>query len=189
MFLFAIEEHTAEIGLMDFFNNNAFNWVLLLVFLYWLCAKFIPPILAQRKESIESALANARKSRDEGVKFLEDQKTKVANADKEAEAIVVEARQIADQMKAQLEEQTKRDVQQMLVKFEHAVQNERQMVVMELRAAAVKAAMKLAEAQLETTVTPAVKTRLLNQFIGELDTVAAGERLSASHFSSSSKGV
>lgn len=189
MFLFAIEEHAHEIGLMDFFTNNAFNWVLLLVFLYWLGAKFLPPILLQRKESIESAIANARKTREEGVKFLEDQKAKVANADKEAEEIIVEARQIAEQMKTQSAEQTKKDIEQMSVKFEHAIHNERQMVITELRTASVKAAMQLAEAQLEQTVTPAVKTKLLNQFIGELDTVAAGERLSASHFSSSSKGI
>jgi F-type H+-transporting ATPase subunit b len=175
MFLFADADHSFLSVLLDF-KSNILNWLILVGFIAWLCAKYLPPVLASRKESIETSLKNAKVAKDEAQQFLAEQRTRVANAEKEAQKILEEARAAAEQMKIEIEKQTKKDVTDMLAKFEVAVENERRLAVNDMRAAVVRTAIDLVEAQLNESTSDALKGRLLNQFMEQLETVNGEEK-------------
>lgn len=167
-------EVEASNGFMSMFENNVINWLLLVAFLWWVLAKNLPPVFKGRDESINATLTAAKAAREEAEALLTRQKAAVANAEKEAEQILAEAKAAAQEMQKSMEEQTQKDIAEMLKKFESAISSERQMLVTEMRQASVKAAMQLAKGQLSSAVTPEVKAQLLNQFMEQLDTFSSG---------------
>jgi len=118
--------------------------------------------------------------------LLEKQKTAVANAEAEAENILKEAREAATEMKSAIEKQTKKEIEDMLVKFEGALAGERQVLITQMRQAAVHAAIELTRNELASRVTPEVRANLLNQFMDQLETMNPG-RHTASALESVSK--
>ena len=158
-------------GFMSIFENNLINWLLLVAFLWWILARSLPPVFKGREESINSTLNAAKEARAQAEALLAKQKAAVANAEKDAQEILAEARAAAKDMQESMEAQTKKDIAEMLVKFENAIAAERQMMVTEMRQASVKAAMELAKGQLASAVTPEVKSQMLNQFMEQLETL------------------
>lgn len=156
-------------GLFAFFDNNLINWLVLVGLIAYMMSRLVPGLLASRRQSIESALKEASQARLEGLAFMEAQQKRVANAEKEAEEILVEARKVADQMRQQIEEQTAREIADLEAKIEQQVANERQLAVTQLRQAAAGAAIKLAELTLPHQVTAQTKERLLGEFLDQLE--------------------
>jgi F-type H+-transporting ATPase subunit b len=185
MFFFA--EVAEGGGLMGMFENNVINWLLLVAFLYWIMATKLPPVFKGREESIKATLSQAQKAREEAEALLNQQKTAVANAEAEAENILKEAKNAAHEMQVAIEEQTKKDVADMLHKFENALAAERQVLVSQMRQAAVHAAIDLARVELASRVTPEVRANLLNQFMGQLETLNPGNPVSSSTLESMRK--
>jgi F-type H+-transporting ATPase subunit b len=111
------------------------------------------------------------------------------NAQKESDKIVDEAKTVAQQMKAEILNQTTREVADLHRKLESALANERQMIITEVRTAAVEAAIQLSQGYLEKNVSESDNKRLLSQFMQELDSLsgpggesfAPGTAVGASH--------
>jgi F-type H+-transporting ATPase subunit b len=174
MFLFA-DSHWLSVLLAP--QSNVINLVVLLVILYWLGAKYLPPVLAARKAAIEADLKAATEAKEKALKQLEEQKQRADLAGKEGEQILVEAKQAAERMRAEIEKQTNRDISDLLKKFESSLANERQSAVSEMRAIAIRAAIKLTEENLRSTMTDEARAKLLTQFVEQLDNISDGEQL------------
>lgn len=159
-----------EAGLFD---NNFINWLLLLAFLGWLIQKNMPPLFKARRESIDNEISAAQQAKDEGIAFLEEQRKKLANVEEETKKILADAKTAAQQTASLIEEQTSKEMAELLVKFEASIQNERQLLVTEMRSAVVKAAVAISEEQLRHQVNDKVKDDLLTKFMSELDTIAS----------------
>ena len=182
MFLFAEESYIN--WLMDP-HSNVLNYIILVVALCWGWSKYAKPAFDSRKEQIETSIKAAQQAKQESQAFLTEQRAKVAEAQKDVDNIVKEARQVAEQMKQQIEEDSKKELADLAAKVEAAIANERQVVITEMRAQAVKAAITLCEEQLSRSVSESVKARLLTQFMEQLDTVtSSGEKMSAGQFES-----
>ena len=176
MFFFA-EAHQ-QVGLVDVifdFKSNVINWLVLVGFLVYAINKMVPPMLAQRERSINEQIKSAEEARNEAQSFLKEQETKIEHAQKEADKIVDEAKVVGEQLKTEIEQQTTREVADLKKKLESAIDNERQMIVTEVRSAAVEAAVKLSKEYLEKNVSEADNKRLLSQFMQELDTLSGAE--------------
>ncbi len=178
MYLFAAqieethaEEHGAGHGANPF-QDNLINWLLLLVFLGWLIAKNLPPVFNSRRQSIESEISAAATAKAEASAFLESQRQQLADVEKDIQKMIADAKHAAQQSTALIEEQTTKEMNDLLIKFESAIQNERRLLVTELRTAAVKAAVAISQEQLSNQVNERVKSELLNKFMSELDTIA-----------------
>jgi len=178
MYFFA--EVAENSGFMGMFENNLINWLLLVAFLWWVMATKLPPVFKGREESINATLASAKLAREEALALLEKQKAAVANAEVEAENILKEAKHAAHEMQVAIEQQTKKEVEDMLHKFEGALAGERQMLVTQMRHAAVEAALQLVRGELASRVTPEVRANLLNQFMDQLETLNPGHPVSSS---------
>ncbi len=177
MFFFFAEAHHHP-GLIDVifdFKSNVINWLFLVGFLIYAWSKMVPPMLEKRAKSIEDAIASSKQTQAESEAFLKEQKGKLDNAQKEADKIVDEAKVVAQQLKAEIESQTKREVADLEKKLEAAIDNERLMIVTEVRSAAAKAAVELSRVYLEKNVTEADNKRLLTQFMQQLDSLSGPE--------------
>lgn len=184
LFLLAEVQHNELFAL---FENNLINWLLLAAFLGWVLGKNLPPAFKSREDSINSTLSAALKAREEAEALLQKQKTAVANAEKEAAQILEEAKNVAGQMQATMQAQTKKDIEEMLHKFETAVASERQLLINEMRAASVKAAIELTRQQLSAKTSSEVKANLLNQFMDQLESLNPKSHVSAGSFETISK--
>jgi F-type H+-transporting ATPase subunit b len=176
MFLFAAEvEETNVISLLFDPKSNFINWFLLVAIIVWACAKYLPPVFAARKQSIDDQIKSAREAKESAAKVLEEHKAKIADADKEIKQIVLEAKQAAEQMQRQIEEQTKKDMEDLRHKFDASAATERQLAISEMRAIAVKAAVKVAEEALSNALSEKEKAKLLTQFVEQIDQITASE--------------
>jgi F-type H+-transporting ATPase subunit b len=155
--------------LNSIFQNNLINWLVLLAGLAFAWNKFTPGAFQARKEGIESVLSDAAIARKQGEEFLLEQKKKVANADKEAAGIIEEGKQLAAQLQAQMKQQTEKDMADLKRKIESQMAAERQLAITELRAAAARSAIRLTEQILPTLMTSEAKSKLLSQFVEQLD--------------------
>ena len=174
MFFFFAEAHQ-QIGFFEVlfdWKSNVINWLVLVGFLIYGWNKMVPNMMAQRASSIENAINSAENAKLEAEEFLLTQKQKIEDMEKVSETIVQEARTVGQQLKAEIEAQTKREIADMERKFEAAIANERQMIVSEVRTRAVKAAVELSRQYLEYNVSPEDNKRLLSQFMQGLDSLS-----------------
>jgi F-type H+-transporting ATPase subunit b len=166
MLLFATAEH----GFMLFdWNNNLINWLVLVVLLGILAARVMPAIFQSRQETIQGALAEAAAAKLAGQAFLAEQESRVSNLEKEADGILVEAKQMAERMKQEMEAQTMKEMADLRTRIEHEMDNERQLAISQLRTATAKAAIALTEKSLPSAITDSAKSRLLDQFLQQLE--------------------
>ena len=157
------------------FSNNLLNWLILVVLLVILWVKVMPGVFKDRKDRIDNALEEAKRARTEGQDFLRQQEARIANAEKEADTILVEAKEMATKLKTQLSEDMKKDAEALQKKIEQQIATERQMAITELRSQAAIVAIRLAEASLPGAITPNVKGGLMDQFVKQLDTIGGGK--------------
>jgi F-type H+-transporting ATPase subunit b len=172
-FLLATTAHeaAAEGGnpVFQLFENNLINWIVLIVVIVYFAAKALPGVLAQRRSTIDAALQEARQARVEGEAFLTEQQQRIANAERESDTILVEAKQIAETMRADMDAATKKELADLETRMEQEITNQRQMAIMQMRTTAAKAAIALSEAALPHAMNDKVKGKLLNDFIEQLE--------------------
>lgn len=169
MFFFAEMHEFNPVELFTNFKTNLVNWLILMGLIIWAWNKAVPGILDKRAKNIDEALNQARASREESEKFLSDQRAKLANAEAEAAKILSDAKDIAAQMKADLESQTEKDMQSLVNKFDASISSERQVLVNEIRAQAVHAAVALSRQYLAQNMSTQDKEQMVNQFLEQLD--------------------
>ena len=97
-------------GVNAMFENNVINWLVLIGFVIWIMSKNLPPMLKAREDNINLAISQAKEAREMAHNLLQKQESSVANAQAEEEAILSEARSLAEQMKVQIAEQTQKDI-------------------------------------------------------------------------------
>lgn len=158
-------------SIMAPFENNVINWIVLVVLLTIMMVKLTPGIFKQREESVQRALDEATRAKEEGRRFFEEQNARIANAEKEAETILEDAKKIAASMQEEIREQTKKETADIARKIEQSIAAERTMAITELRSQAATAAVRLAEAALPGAITASAQKRLMNQFVEDLDSI------------------
>jgi len=122
-----------------------------------------------QESCIETAIADAAAAKAEGEAFLQKQQAAVANIEQDSARIIAEAKQVATEMQAQMDQQTQKDTADLLKKIEAQIAGERQLAITELRAAAARASIKLTEQVLPSLMTADAKSKLLSQFMEQLD--------------------
>jgi F0F1-type ATP synthase membrane subunit b/b' len=166
LFCIAVENSSSVFGI---FENNLINWMVLIALLIWMGFKYIPSVLQTRKKRIESTLVEASKAKSDGLAFFNTQQKQVINAEKEAEHILVEAKQIAQSMAEEIELQTQKDLLALERKIKLEVENENRMAVTKLRNTVAKTIMALSKQKLPDAMNTSIRSRLSGQFIKELE--------------------
>jgi len=171
MFILAeVGQENIIASLLDF-RSNMVNWILLVILIVWAIKKYVPAFISQRQQAINNELELAANTRKEAEQALAQQKQKIEQATKEAEQIILEAKHAAKQMAEDLKQQTENDISDLRKKFELSAHNERQAAIVEMRNIVAKAAVQLAEENLRSTLTASNKTKIAQEFMGELGKV------------------
>jgi F-type H+-transporting ATPase subunit b len=155
-------------------DPGLFVWTILtFLILVALLAKFAwrPLLLAleARQKTIEGALEDARKAREdlervqqEGAKLLHD-------ARREADAIVTRARADADRFRDEMKQQANVQAAGIVERAEREIQRETARAVTQLRQEAVELSFSIASKVLRRTVTPADHERLIDEVVNSLE--------------------
>jgi F-type H+-transporting ATPase subunit b len=169
----------------DFFSNNLVNWLILVGVIVYFWNKKTPVMFDARKERIETAIKDAAAAKEQGEAFLKKQQETVANLDLESARILTEAKQLAVEMQAQMKAQTEKEIADTLKRIDAQILGERQLAITELRAAAARASIKLTEQLLPSLMNAESKSKLLSQFMEQLDANSdQGLIMSAGHLES-----
>ena len=188
MFFFAVENVGLFETAKELFENNVINWLLLVAGLVFLWNKYVPAMFKNREDQIEAAIKDAALVKKQGEELLEEQKKRIANAEEEKKQILADAKHLADTLKQQLEAQAKEDAAYLLKKIDQQIANERQQAVTQLRQAAAAASIKLTEQILPSLLDEQTKSKLLTQFMEQLDTMSGpGQTFSANSLETSRK--
>lgn len=153
---------------MELFQNNLINWLILVAVIVFFWQKYMPAFFSERRKRIQGSIDEAKRAHEEGKAFLAAQKERIANAEKEAEHILVEARDLAEKQKQQIAEQTKKDCADLEKKIQQQISGYRQTVITELRSQAAVAALRLAEIELPAALSDNAKQGLQERFVAQL---------------------
>lgn len=155
--------------MLELFSNNLINWLLLVVLLIYMWMKITPAIFASRKDKIETAIKEAEQAKLEAENFRKEQESRVANAEAEASKILDEAKKVAGDMAADIKKQTELETAALAKRIDEQIKAEERMAITEMRSRAATVAVRLAEASLPGAITSSAKSRLLNQFVEQLE--------------------
>ena len=155
-------------------DPGLFVWTILtFLILAALLAKFAwRPLLASleaRQKTIAAALDDARRAREELERVQQDSTSLLADARREADAIVSRARADADRFRDDMKQQARDEAANIVANAEQQIQKETTRALAQLRQEAVDLSFSIASKVLRRTVTPADHQHLLDDLVTKLD--------------------
>jgi F-type H+-transporting ATPase subunit b len=124
-----------------------------------------------REQSLQEAIDAAKRDRDEAAKLLADHQAKIEASRDEAQKIIVEGRSVAEKMRADMLEQTRREQQDVLERARREIGNEKIKAIAELRREAVDLALAGASKVIEQNLESAKNRQLVESYLSSLGTL------------------
>lgn len=158
---------------MDIIYNASF-WVGLcfVLFLLMLVYKGVPGMIAKaldkRADDIKSELDQAKKLHEEAGAMLAEYERKQRDAEKEAQAIVAQAKSDAESLAAETRENLKATLERRAKLAEDKIARAEEQALSEVRASAISVAIAAAEQIIEKKMTPAASKKLVDESIKSL---------------------
>ncbi|WP_372426486.1 F0F1 ATP synthase subunit B family protein [Salinarimonas chemoclinalis] len=158
---------------MDFLGSTYFWQALSTIALIWLLWHYevfhrIGAALDKRGERIAAELDEARRLRGDAESLLREYEVKRANAEKEAEAIVMAAREEAERIQAEAEERLNAFVARRTKAAEDKIAAAEQQAMIEVRDAAIAAAVSASETVLREQASGQDGERFMRDGLGQI---------------------
>ena len=145
------------------------NFLILAAILRALAYKPIAKMLKQRSDSIRNSIDKAESDKKAAEQVLADYKLKLADAHKQAQAIVDKANLTARQEREALVAQTKQEIDRMKITAKEEIQNERERAFEQMKSEIVTLSLAAAEKIVAKNLTTKENDKLVNDFIAGLD--------------------
>ena len=143
-------------------------FLLFLALLYWFGWGPITEALEQREAEIESSIQRAEEALAEAKQIQAENEEARRNAEQEAQSIIRQARESAEELREEEEAKTRRRIQQMKEQAEAEIEREKQAALQELRDEvadlAIEAAQKIIEKDLDADRHRQLVTDALDDF-------------------------
>jgi F-type H+-transporting ATPase subunit b len=159
--------HHAEFNLTD----EIFRWVnfiILAVVMYVILSKILPRVLADRRQKIEQAIEEAKASRAEAQRLLQENQSKTANLQVELEQLRLQATQertaIMQRMEVEAQQLAARIVAQARTEVERATERAR----LSLREEAATLTVQIAEEILQRELRDADQQAIVRRYIARI---------------------
>ena len=167
------QEHEAPTGGLLSLQTGLMFWTLFVFLIVaWVLRRFaFGPITAAvraREAALEEAIAMAKKDRDDAAKLLADQKSQIESARNEAQRFIAEGRAAAENMKAQMLEQTRVQQGELLERARRDIDAEKTKAIDELRSEAVDLAIAGAGKVIEKNLDDAGNRKLVETYLAGL---------------------
>ncbi|MGQ0641820.1 MAG: F0F1 ATP synthase subunit B, partial [Gemmatimonadaceae bacterium] len=166
------QEHEAPPNLLSPAGGLMFWTLLIFIALILLLGKFAyKPLLAAveaREQSLQRALDEARRDREEAAKLLEEHQRQLDAARGEAQRFIAEGRITAEKMKAEMLEATRLQQQELLERAKRDIEQEKVRAIAELRREAVDLAIAGASKVIEKNLDSGANRQLVESFLGSI---------------------
>src|SRR5881398_3121339 len=129
----------------------------------------IQNMIDQRRERIRQSIEEAEHARVEARRLLEEHRSLIGEARRDAEEILAEARRVADAQRERVKEETEADRQRRLEETRRQIEAETQRALVQIRAEVASLTMIAAEKVTRKSLDDADHRRLIDEAIGELD--------------------
>ena len=145
------------------------NFLILAVILRAVAYKPVARLLQQRSDSIKNSIDKAEADKKAAEQTLAEYKSKLADAHKQAQAIVDKAEISARQEREALVAETKKEIDRMKQTAQEEIQNERNRAFEEMKSEIVSLSLAAAEKIVAKNLTSKENDKLVNDFISGLD--------------------
>lgn len=145
------------------------NFLILAVILRAVAYKPVAKLLQQRSDSIKNSIDKAEADKKAAEETLAEYKNKLADAHKQAQAIVDKAEMTARQERETLVAETKKEIDRMKQTAQEEIQNERNRAFEEMKSEIVSLSLAAAEKIVAKNLTSKENDKLVNDFISSLD--------------------
>jgi F-type H+-transporting ATPase subunit b len=140
--------------------------------LFYFMRKWVFPrvgaLLEERRQKIQGELEQAETTRTEADRLLADYREQLANARDEANRIIEEARQTADQVRVDLQAKAEQESQATVARAQEEIRAERDRVFQELRGQVGEIAVELAGRVVGESLDQKAHARLIDEYIDEV---------------------
>jgi len=169
--LLAHAEAASESGFglnLDILETNVINLVIVIGVLVYFGRGVLGKILAERRESIASAIADAEKRQKDAAAALAEQQQKLAQAQAQADQIRAEAQTKAQAAKEAILAQAKKDVERLQAEAVQDLSAAQERAMADLRQRVTVMALQNVENQLKTQLDEAKQQKLVDRSIALL---------------------
>jgi F-type H+-transporting ATPase subunit b len=135
----------------------------------------VSTLLEERREKIQGEMERAEATRVEADHILADYRTQLAGARDEANRIIEEARQTAQQLQLDLQARAERESQATVARAQEEIRAERDRVFQELRSQVGEIAVVLAGKVVGAELDRASHERLIDEYIDEVASSGNGQ--------------
>lgn len=146
----------------------AANFFILVGGLVWLTKKYGAPALAARSKAIKEGLAAGEKAKAEADARAAQVQAKIANLGAEIAAIRTSAKEERDREGERIRRDTQAEIARIQLQADHEIEAAGKQARLEVRRAAAKLAIELAETKVRARMSPDVQGTLLKGFLSDL---------------------
>jgi F-type H+-transporting ATPase subunit b len=160
-------------------NLMAWTLVIFLILFFMLKKWAFPAILGaveQRERTLQEALDNAKRDREEAQRLLDEHRRRIEEARGEAQRLIADGRAVAEKMRTDLIEQTHQEQQAMLERARREIESEKERAVAQLRREAVNLAIAGAGKVIEQNLDNTKNRQLVESFLESLPELSTSER-------------
>jgi F-type H+-transporting ATPase subunit b len=169
---FAVVARAAEEGnSSEDSTGEVFKWIhfaLIVVLVFWLCLKVLPPYFRGTAEKISAAINKATAARAEAEKQLKEAAAKLTRLEQEIKQFKDQALRDSAAELERLRGMTKTDVEKVTAAAKVEIEAAERAARVELKALAAKLAVDRAESLVSTQMTPGVQEAMINNFVQTL---------------------
>jgi F0F1-type ATP synthase membrane subunit b/b' len=151
--------------------GEAFKWihfVIILLVLFWLFKKVLPPVFRRNADSISAAITKATATKVEAEKKLKEAAVKLASLEEEVARFRTQAQKEAAAEVERLRAMTKVDIEKVSLAAQAEIEAAERAARVELKALAAKLAVDRAESLVAQQMTPAVQDAMIDNFVQSL---------------------
>jgi len=142
---------------------------LLLVFVLGKYAwKPLLAMLAEREQTIRTALDEARKAREDSKSLLEQNRAILADARNQANEVLEKARQDAEQRRAELSDKARQEAEGLLTRSREEIDRQKRLAIRELRTEAAELAIAAASQVVGADLDGESQRRLVDEYFASL---------------------
>jgi len=169
----AAPEESAQSGDLLSPNGGLMFWTLFVfLILFAILGKLVfPKITAAveaREKALEEAIEGAKRDREDAARALAEQLRQIEAARLEAQKIIVEGRQVGENLRAQMIEETHQQRQAMLERARREIEMEKENAIAELRREAIELAIAGASKVIEKNLDDQSNRKIVETFLASI---------------------
>jgi F0F1-type ATP synthase membrane subunit b/b' len=153
-------------------RNDGWQWanfVLLVIGLGYLTAKFLPPMFRSRTEEIQKGIVEAQAAKRDAEKRASDMDARLKALGDEIEKFQAQSRGEMQQESARIAEQTRQQLEKVQRQTELEIETAGKIAQRELRSYAARFALELAETRIQTLLDAKTEGVLIQDFVHDLE--------------------